>query len=105
MLKHIVMWKLKGEGAVKQENIQKVKAALESCRDAVPGMLRYEIGVDVGIANDPWDLVIYSEFTDRAAQDAYQQHPQASGDQADRGGAAGEPGGGGLRGLAALAAP
>ena len=44
MLKHIVMWKLKGEGAVKQENIQKVKAALESCRDAVPGMLTYEIG-------------------------------------------------------------
>jgi len=53
MLKHIVMWKIKGEGAVKQENIQKVKAALESCRDAVPGMLTYEIGVDIGIATDP----------------------------------------------------
>ena len=76
MLKHIVMWKIKGEGAAKQENIQKVKAALESCRDAVPGMLTYEIGIDIGIANDPWDLVIYSEFTDRAAQEAYQQHPK-----------------------------
>ena len=76
MLKHLVMWKLKGEGAVKQENIRKVKAALESCRDAVPGMLTYEIGVDIGTDSGPWDIAIYSEFTDRAALDAYQQHPK-----------------------------
>lgn len=76
MLKHIVMWKLKGEGAAKQENIQKVKAALESCRDAVPGMLKYEIGIDIGTDSGPWDIAIYSEFTDRAALDAYQQHPK-----------------------------
>lgn len=75
MIKHLVMWKLKGEGAEKQANIQTVLAALETCRDIVPGMLRYEIGVDIGSDHAPWDLAIYSEFTDRAALDAYQQHP------------------------------
>jgi quinol monooxygenase YgiN len=75
MLKHIVMWKLKGEGAEKQENLRKVKAALESCRDIVPGMLKYEIGVDAGIDAGALDIVIYSEFTGREALQAYQQHP------------------------------
>ena len=75
MIKHIVMWKLKGEGAQKQENIRAAKAALETCKDLVPGMLKYEIGVDIGTDHAPWDIAVYSEFTDRAALDAYQQHP------------------------------
>ena len=76
MIQHIVMWKLKGEGAEKQANIAVAKAALETCRGAVPGMLKYEIGVDIGSDSAPWDLVVNSEFTDRAALDAYQQHPK-----------------------------
>jgi quinol monooxygenase YgiN len=70
VIKHIVMWKLKEP---KQESVSKVKAALESCRGAVPGMLKYEIGTDIGADAGPWDVVLYSEFTDRAALDAYQQ--------------------------------
>jgi quinol monooxygenase YgiN len=75
MIKHIVMWKLKGEGAEKQRNIATVKAALETCKDLVPGLLKYEIGIDIGVDNAPWDISVYSEFTGRAALDAYQQHP------------------------------
>jgi len=75
MIKHIVMWKLKGEGAQKQDNIRAAKAALETCQNLVPGMLKYEIGVDIGTDHAPWDIVVYSEFTDRSALDAYQQHP------------------------------
>jgi quinol monooxygenase YgiN len=75
MIKHITMWKLKGEGAQKQDNIRTTKAALETCKDLVPGMLKYEIGVDIGTDHAPWDIVVYSEFADRAALDAYQQHP------------------------------
>jgi quinol monooxygenase YgiN len=75
MIKHIVMWKLKGEGAEKQRNIATVKAALATCKDLVPGLLKYEIGTDIGIDHAPWDVAVYSEFTDRAALDAYQQHP------------------------------
>lgn len=75
MIKHLVMWKLKGEGAQKQDNIRAAKAALETCRNLVPGMLKYEIGVDIGTDHAPWDIAVYSEFSDRAALDAYQQHP------------------------------
>ncbi len=75
MVKHMVMWKLKGEGRVKQDNIQTVKTALESCRGVVPGMLKYEIGIDAGYDHAPWDIAVYSEFSSRAALDAYQQHP------------------------------
>jgi quinol monooxygenase YgiN len=70
MLKHIVMWKLKEPT---QENKQKVKAALESCANAVPGMLKYEVGLDIGVDGGPWDVSLYSEFTDRAALQAYQE--------------------------------
>ena len=75
MIIHIVMWKLKGEGAEKQDNIRKVKAALETCKDIVPGMLKYEIGIDAGIDHAPWDIAVYSEFSSREALQAYQQHP------------------------------
>lgn len=73
MIKHLVMWKLKEP---RQENIATVKAALETCAGIVPGMLKYEVGVDIGSDHSPWDVAIYSEFTDRAALEAYQQHPK-----------------------------
>jgi quinol monooxygenase YgiN len=78
MLKHIVLWKLKdtADGATKQENKLKVKAALESCAGKTPGMLKYEVGLDIGTDSGPWDVVLYSEFRDRAALEAYQQSPQ-----------------------------
>jgi quinol monooxygenase YgiN len=70
-----VMWKLKGEGVEKRNNIAQVKAALETCQGIVSGMLRYEIGTDIGTDHAPWDIVVYSEFTSRDALQAYQQHP------------------------------
>ena len=75
MIKHIAMWKIAGQGEDKRKNIQTVKATLETCVGIVPGMLKYEVGVDAGIDHAPWDVVVYSEFTDRAALLAYQNHP------------------------------
>jgi quinol monooxygenase YgiN len=70
MLKHLVMWKVKEP---KTENIAKLSAALETCRGAVPGMITYEVGADIGVDAGPWDVALFSEFTGRAALDAYQQ--------------------------------
>ena len=75
MVKHIVMFKVNGAGAVKAENASKVKTALETCLNVVPGMLKYEVGIDIGVDATPWDVALYSEFADRAALDAYQRHP------------------------------
>jgi hypothetical protein len=73
MIKHITMWKLKEP---KVENAAKVKAALETCKGLIPEMRRYEVGIDIGVDHAPWDIVLYSEFTDRAALSTYQQHPK-----------------------------
>ena len=71
MIRHIVMWKLKPEPGARE----RVKELLETCAFATPGMLKYEVGFDLGVDGAPWDVVLYSEFADRAALEAYQRHP------------------------------
>lgn len=77
MIKHIVMWKLKdrAEDSDKATNIIKMKALLESCRGIVPGMLKLEVGLAHPPLEATYDVVLYSEFADQAALDAYQVHP------------------------------
>lgn len=77
MIRHIVMWKLKdyAEGADKATNINKVKDLLNSCADLVPGMLKLEVGVPASGLETTCDVVLYTEFADAAALQAYQDHP------------------------------
>ena len=78
MIKHIVMWKFKdqAEGADKAANLLKAKALLDGCAGLVPGLLRLEVAIAQPQLECTCDLVLYSEFADRAALDAYQNHPQ-----------------------------
>ena len=77
MLKHIVMWKFKdqAEGADKAANLTQAKALLASCANLVPGQGRLEVAGATPGLDCTYDLVLYSEFDDRAALDAYQVHP------------------------------
>lgn len=77
MIKHIVMWKLKehAEGEDKATNMRKLKALLETCRDIVPGLVKLEVGLATPHLEASYDVVLYSEFTDTTALDAYQKHP------------------------------
>ena len=77
MIKHIVMWKLRdhAEGADKATNIEKMRRLLEGCRRLVPGMGRIEVGTATEGLEATYDIVLYSEFADKAALDAYQHHP------------------------------
>ncbi|TAM02529.1 MAG: Dabb family protein [Paraburkholderia sp.] len=77
VIRHIVMWKLKesAEGATREENLVKFKALLEGCRNLVPGTLHLEVGLaQPGLAST-FDIALVSDFTDKAALDAYQDHP------------------------------
>jgi quinol monooxygenase YgiN len=78
MLKHIVMWKFKDQaaGADKLKNVAKAQVLLESCANVVPGLLKLEVAAAQGDMECTYDLVMYSEFVDAAALQAYQQHPQ-----------------------------
>jgi hypothetical protein len=78
MIKHIVMWKLKdqAEGADRQANARKMKELLDGCANIVPGILKLEVALALPGLEATYDVVLYSEFSDRAALDAYQEHPQ-----------------------------
>jgi len=78
MVKHIVLWKLKDSalGATKQENAVKMKQMLEALHGVVPGLVKLEVGIDFSATDASGDIVLYSEFPDRAALDAYQAHPE-----------------------------
>lgn len=78
MLKHIVMWKLKdqAEGADKATNLRKMKELLDACADIVPGILKLETAIAQPGLEASYDILLYSEFTSKAALDAYQEHPQ-----------------------------
>lgn len=78
MLKHIVMWKLKehAEGANKAANARKMKEMLDSCAAVVPGIVKFETALAQAGLEASYDVVLYSEFTSKAALDAYQEHPR-----------------------------
>jgi quinol monooxygenase YgiN len=77
MLKHIVMWKLKdqAEGADRATNAAEMKRRLDECAHIVPGMHAFEVTVAQPGLEATYDVVLYSEFEDKAALDAYAQHP------------------------------
>jgi heme-degrading monooxygenase HmoA len=78
MIKHIVMWKLRdhAEGADKAGNAARMKARLDACADLVPGIVEFEVALARPDLEATYDVVLYSVFADRAALDAYQEHPQ-----------------------------
>ena len=78
MLEHIVMWKFKpeAEGADKAANLVRAKALLDACAGRTPGMRMLEVAIAQPGLECTYDLVLYAEFDDAAALDAYQNHPQ-----------------------------
>jgi hypothetical protein len=77
VIRHIVMWTLRdnAEGADKSVNAAKMKALLESCRGVVSGMRRFDVVVRQAGLEATCDVLLDSEFENRAALDAYQEHP------------------------------
>jgi heme-degrading monooxygenase HmoA len=77
MLKHIVMWKLKehAEGADRAANAREMKRRLDECANIVPGILKFEVTLAQPGLEATYDVVLYSEFEDKAALEAYAKHP------------------------------
>jgi len=77
MIKHIVMWSVRGDdAATRAHNVALLKAEFESLRGRVPGLLHLEIGVDESRIDYACDVVLYSEFASRAALADYAEHPE-----------------------------
>ena len=77
MIRHIVMWNVRG--ATRDEklaNIEKLKAAFLGLRGRIPGLLHLEIGVDASRVDYACDVVLVSDFASQTALDAYATHPE-----------------------------
>jgi hypothetical protein len=76
MIKHIVMWKVKGDSQEeKRANVERVRQGLRKLEGAIPGMTYIEIGVNESRVEYACDVVLYSEFESQKALDAYGIHP------------------------------
>ncbi|SDJ96031.1 MULTISPECIES: Dabb family protein [Bradyrhizobium] len=76
-IKHIVMWRLRGETPAEQAAARtKVKTLFEGLRGRIDGLTCMEVGVDVSDVDYACDVVLVSEFTDSAALKAYATHPE-----------------------------
>jgi quinol monooxygenase YgiN len=77
MLKHIVMWQLKdhAEGADRAANAIELKRRLDACASLVPAIHKFEVVIAQPGLESTYDVVLYSEFEDKAALDAYTVHP------------------------------
>jgi hypothetical protein len=77
MFKHIVMWRLheSADGRSRGENARLIKERFEELANMLEGLERLEVGIDVLHSPDSADVVLYAEFTSRAAFEAYYEHP------------------------------
>jgi hypothetical protein len=77
MIKHIVMWNVRGDDAESRaHNLALVKAQFESLRGRIPGLLHLEVGIDDSRIDYACDAVLVTEFASRDALAAYAQHPE-----------------------------
>lgn len=77
VIKHIVMWKLRGETPEqRRQNAGQLAESFHSLRGRIPGLLHLEIGIDTSGVDYACDVVLYSEFASQADLEAYASHPE-----------------------------
>jgi heme-degrading monooxygenase HmoA len=77
MIKHIVMWNLKGDTPEERaRGARLLKSAFEGLAGKIPGLLHMEIGVDTSKVDYACDVVLYSEFESQDALAAYAVHAE-----------------------------
>ena len=74
MLIHIVCWKYKPE--VTSDQRKEHIARLRSLDGLVPGMVSLDVGSDILGLDRSYDTGLVGVYEDRAALDAYSEHPE-----------------------------
>ena len=77
MIKHIVIWNVKGHTPEeKAESIGSIKAAFVGLIGRIPGLLYLEVGVDSSHIDYACGVVLYSEFDSQESFSAYANHSE-----------------------------
>ena len=77
MIKHIVMWKLKGseDGKTKEDNANILKNMLEDLKGKIQEIREIEVGINLSGSEAACDVVLYSSFNSWDDLSTYQKHP------------------------------
>ena len=76
-IRHIVMWRLRGDTAEERTAARhKVKTAFEGLKGRIKGLDHIEVGLDVSNVDYACDVVLVSEFADGAALKAFATDPE-----------------------------
>lgn len=75
-MKHIIMWKLKGDFSEKEKTEIKANAknALEGLFGKIPGLLKIELKTEF-MDTSSADMMLVTEFSDAEAYMNYRTHP------------------------------
>lgn len=73
MIKHIVMFRLEGEG--KAEACRRFKEAIETLPALIPQLKSAEVGLDTGDIQGNWDIVLTALCDNAEDLAAYSAHP------------------------------
>lgn len=78
MVKHIVMWSFKDEaqGLTREENLKKVKAALEALPEKIDFIRHIEVNLNVNFNGSNFDAVLISDFDSLEDVNRYKVHPE-----------------------------
>ena len=75
MLKHIVMWNLRGESAEeKRQSAQFLKSRFEGLIGMIPGLQHLEVGLDTSGVDYACDVVLCTRFRDAQSLEGYATH-------------------------------
>jgi hypothetical protein len=75
MIRHIVMWKLRGAIEEKRRNAEQARAALLSMFGRVPGLSQMEVGIASVSGEQESDIVLTTTHESWAALTEYSNHP------------------------------
>ncbi len=77
MVKHVILWQLKGELSADQKKEVKanIKKGLEGLANRIPGLLSVQVNIN-GLETSNADVMLDTTFTDYAALKGYSVHPE-----------------------------
>jgi hypothetical protein len=77
MIRHVVMWNtVARDEAGHAAQVAEIKARLEALPAVVPGVERFEVGVNELPGDNGADVILISEFADWPALKEYAVHPE-----------------------------
>ncbi len=76
MIKHIVMFRIKGEGEIKKKNTLFFKDNLDALKNKIPEAKYLETGMNFSESPSAFDLVLTTYFDSENDLEIYRKHPE-----------------------------